>query len=289
MQISTNVIEKLKESYDTLTDGGKKICDFVTGNPEVVQYYSITELSEACNVGDATITRFCRRIGFNNFNEFKVSLAKSITATSVKVQIEEQNSLEKVQIEDDWDVGKNQYLQHIDTITQTMNLMDRNSINEAVSMLSKAEKVICMGQGTSAVLAMEMWTRFATISSKFECVQDVVFQLISLSQANEDDVMVYISYSGATKECMEAMKIAKEKKVKVILITRHKRCPAAQYADVILICGAPETPFEQGSILTRVSILLIIDILYNEFFATDIEKYSKLLEISALTTLHRMD
>ncbi len=288
MDASNNVIEKLQESYDLLTTQSKKICDFVIKNPEKVQYYSITELSEVCKVGDATITRFCKRMGFNNFSEFKLSIAKSITESYVTTKINEQTQLEKVDLEDSWEIGKNCYLQHIQTITQTMDLLNKADVEKAVDILINAKKVSFMGQGGSALVAMESWSKFINISTKFECLQDIVFQLISVSQYNEGDAIVFFSFSGSTQECMQAMQLAKKRNLKIILITGYKRCPAAEYADVVLICGSTETPLQQGSMLTKTATLLLMDILYHELYNKDIVKHNAILQESALTTVHRL-
>ena len=38
---------------------------------------SISELAEACTVAEATISRFCRRLGYKGYNAFKLAIANA--------------------------------------------------------------------------------------------------------------------------------------------------------------------------------------------------------------------
>ena len=66
---------------------------------------------------------------------------------------------------------------------------------------------------------------------------------------------------------VDPLKIKGEQKAKLILVTRFPNSPGAQYADLLLICGAHESPAQQGSIAAKVSQLFIVDVLFHEFCA----------------------
>ena len=56
-------------------------------NFDKVKKMNITEISELCYVSPATISRFCRMIGFSNFSEFK-------TVSNIKFSLENDYSRE---------------------------------------------------------------------------------------------------------------------------------------------------------------------------------------------------
>ena len=66
---------------------------------------------------------------------------------------------------------------------------------------------------------------------------------------------------------VDPLKIKGEQKAKLILVTRFPNAPGAQYADLLLICGAHESPAQQGSIAAKISQLFIVDVLFHEFCA----------------------
>ena len=44
---------------------------------------SITDLADACKVGDASVYRFCRTLGLQGYQEFKMKLSLSLSEDDV--------------------------------------------------------------------------------------------------------------------------------------------------------------------------------------------------------------
>ena len=93
----------------------------------------------------------------------------------------------------------------------------------------------------------------------------------TVAQLTERDLILYFSYSGSTKELMDLLRIAKNRKVKVLLITRYPNSPGAEMADIVLQCGAIESPLQIGSVPARVAQLYLADILFSEVCRRDLE------------------
>ena len=75
-----DIFETISSQYFQLTNSEKKVADYVLAHRMDAQYMSISELAEECAVADATISRFCRRLGLGGYNTFKLELAKAPTA-----------------------------------------------------------------------------------------------------------------------------------------------------------------------------------------------------------------
>ena len=72
-----NVFETIDHAYYELTAAERKTADFVIKNRERTQYLSISELAEESGVAEATISRFCRRLGYKGYNAFKLAIANA--------------------------------------------------------------------------------------------------------------------------------------------------------------------------------------------------------------------
>ena len=59
----SNIFAQLDNEYYQLTSAEKRVADYVVAHQRQTQYMSISELAENCNVAEATISRFCRRMG----------------------------------------------------------------------------------------------------------------------------------------------------------------------------------------------------------------------------------
>ena len=56
----------------------KLVAEFALANPERVMQMSISEASQEIGVGESTIIRFCRVLGYKGYQEFKLRLAQDL-------------------------------------------------------------------------------------------------------------------------------------------------------------------------------------------------------------------
>ena len=61
-----------------LTDSEKHLITFIEKHSSEIPKFSITELSELANVSTATIVRTVKKLGFNGFTDYKLSLKNNI-------------------------------------------------------------------------------------------------------------------------------------------------------------------------------------------------------------------
>lgn len=95
---------------------------------------------------------------------------------------------------------------------------------------------------------------------------DAHIQLTQAALLSPEDVAIIFCNSGITKDCIEIAHICHTAKVPVVFITQFAKTPAAQYSDILLLCGANEGPMEGGSIANKTAQLFLIDILYAEVY-----------------------
>ena len=262
-----NVIEKIREEYYDLTTAEKKAADYILRNPQDSQFLSIAELAEDSGVAEATVSRFCRRLGYKGYNAFKLAIANATArqhsgGKQLSGQIEESDSME--------DMCQKLYSADVAAITETLNLVNTEQIRRAVHMFNEADKILCMGQGGSMIMAEEAAHLFSTVSGKFFAVSDSHMQIIATANMGERDVLLFFSYSGATRDLLETMAVAREHHARVILVTRFARSPGAEYADLVLCCGSNESPLQLSSVPAKLAQLFLLDVLFSEYCRQDL-------------------
>lgn len=156
--MADNILDSITEQYHSLTKSGKKLADYVFSHTAETQYLSITSLAENCDVSEATITRFCRGLGLSGYNAFKLALAQADRMTDLG---DSGNSAEPVSSEDSiTTIAAKVHAANIISLNESYELFDEKTMTQAVSILSKARRIYCFGQGGSMVMAMEAWARF---------------------------------------------------------------------------------------------------------------------------------
>lgn len=257
-----NIFERISSEYYSLTASEKKVADFVLANMNTTQYMSISELASACNVAEATVSRFSRRLGYKGYNTFKLAVSKASiqhkpVGNPLSGEITEEDSLQ--------DMAKKLYSAEMEAISQTMALIKPDAIDTASALLETARQVLCMGQGGSMLIANEAAHLFSTVSNKFHSVTDSHLQAMAATMMDERDVVMFFSYSGSTRAMMETLKLARQRGARVILVTRFPNSPGASVSDVVLQCGANESPLQSGSVAARIAQMYLMDVLFSEF------------------------
>ena len=261
-----NAFEKISNAYYSLTAAEKKVADYVIIHQQESQYMSISELAEACGVAEATISRFARRLNYKGYNAFKLAVAHSTAGRSAG------NPLSGQVLAEDGvsDVCQKLFAANVDAMEQTLSLLRPEAVTAAGDLLERADKVLCMGQGGSMVMAQEAAHLFSTAFGKYFAVTDSHMQAIAATQLGPRDVILYFSYSGATRDMVENCLLARERGAKVILVTRFPKSPGAALASVVLQCGANENPLQMGSVAARIAMIFVLDVLFSEVCRRDL-------------------
>ncbi|MCR5088744.1 MAG: MurR/RpiR family transcriptional regulator [Oscillospiraceae bacterium] len=269
MPIATeNVFDLITGEYYELTAAEKKTADYIMSHRQESQFLSIAELAEESGVAEATISRFCRRLGYKGYNAFKLAIANASAVQhqgpgTLSGRIEEDDSFEVM-------CGKLLYADR-EAMTQTQKRLHPEEVRRAVDLLKQARKVICMGQGGSMLLASEAAHLFSTVDGKFFAVSDSHSQAIAAANMGKEDVILFFSYSGATRDMMETLTIAGEYGASVILVTRFPKSPGAALAKVVLACGSDESPLQLGSVPAKIAQMFLLDVLFTEYCRRDLD------------------
>ena len=262
-------VEKISSEYYNLTAAEKRAADYILSHRTQCQHMSISELAEASNVAEATLSRFARRLKYKSYNEFRMDMAKAAPVYPAEMSL----LSGEVKPGDSFsEIIRKLYTADVDAITQTLELIDEEKIKQAADILERADKVFCMGQGGSLILAEEAAHLFTTVECKYFAVADAHSHVISAATMTEKDAILYFSYSGATKDMMHTLSVAGANGVKSILITRCPNAPGARMADVVLQCGSNESPLQLGSIPARIAQMYLVDVLFSEICLRNMEK-----------------
>lgn len=265
-----NIVDRMIQDYDDFTKSERKIIDYILGHRNDAQYVSITDLANACQISVSTISVFCRKLGADSFNMFKLELAK---ATIPQPDTPLARAFGEVQPNDTTkQVFEKTLNAHQAALRKTYEDLDEEDITCAVDLLMSARHVLCLGQGNHSIIAKAAWARFSTVSCNFSTADDSHLQSLAAATLGPQDVVLFFSYSGATHDLLELAELIQSCGAKLILVTRFANSPGSELADLTLLVGADEKPLAYGSMAAMTSQLFLIDVLYNEFCRRDYER-----------------
>lgn len=237
----------LMEEYATKQE--KVIIEFIRANPirEMI-LLSITEFSEKVGVSDATMLRFCRKLGLKGYSEFRFLLSQSEDAAENDTVDEADKILESM----------------ITVLRSTHELLDHTQIEKAAKLICGARRVYAFGSGNSGVAAQEFCNKVLRYGLNCIYQADAHFQVIATSLLTSQDVLVLFSVSGGTKDMLSLAKNASRNGVNLVIVTNYLKSPLAKYATALLYVVGKSAPLNSGSMVSKVSQLYIVDVLGRE-------------------------
>ena len=278
--MSTNFWELLQQHQGDLTKSGRTVAEYLVQHAAEAQYLSISSLARECQVAEATVFRFCRALGFEGYHEMRIALAQA-NATGVLVNQQEPAP----------DADTATLCEHASALFMTAINGTQNALSPQVILEAENDVADCTTKANSAILhagydpepgtrmarlnvegvalAKEICARFACITNKFRATADSHMQVMAASLMTEQDVVLFVSYSGATRDLMETLRTAKANGAKIILITHYEDSPGAKLADIVLLCGAQESPLDSGSIPIKVAVLYVAEVLVLRYILDD--------------------
>ncbi len=266
-------ILKLNSRYNLFTKAERKVADYVLQNPKKVLFMSITDLADACNVGDTSVFRFCKTLHLQGYQEFKMQLSLSMGAGGDEDDDTQPAATGRINQTDTLDTLTQKVLQtNLSALNETYELINLDDISKAVDYLIDAGRIYFFGVGSSLVTAMDAMNKFLRITADVCCVADSHMQAMAASLMAPEDVAVIISYSGSTKDSIQVAQAAKKAGAKIITITRFAKSPLTSRSDLTMLCGSNEGPLQGGSTSAKVSQLFLLDLLYMEYFRRTFER-----------------
>ena len=195
-----SIFDVIIQGYSSLTRSEIRVADYILKHKPELPYIMSKTLADACQVSEATITRFCRSVGCASFNDFKVRAAQAISSDSTSGPAIGYDLYGDIQLEDSLE-QKCQKLYRVGTqaLQQTLDLLDYGAVRKVVDCLYEADNVYCFGQGNTSIIAMDAWGRFSSITSKFHWINDFHMQAITAATLGAKDVILYFSFSGAMR------------------------------------------------------------------------------------------
>ncbi|MHD0316940.1 MurR/RpiR family transcriptional regulator [Fusobacterium sp. THCT1E2] len=250
-----------KENYKTLTKVEKKIAEFFVKNPKKVMLLSALDLGKEIGVSDASVLRFSKIMGFNKFNDFKNYIALELSETSPDDRIVK-----------NWDNfnSKNDIANKIvnadlENIKEFLLNVDFDQVNEAVEMIDEAKKIYFLGIGSSRAISQFMFWHIKRLGFNAECVNEGGLGLYeAFSHIKKGDIVIIFAFPRFLNDEIKAVKLAKEKKAKIITVTSNVFSEISFLSDIVFKISVENNGFFNSYIVPMELCNIILTALFEK-------------------------
>ncbi|MFY9993725.1 MAG: MurR/RpiR family transcriptional regulator [Leclercia sp.] len=261
-----NVRVYISNILSGLGDTDRHIAEFILQNPAKVAQMPVRKLAEAVQISEATIVRFCKKIGYGGLLDLKTALKSELLDDNEQVL----PSSPDIFLDDSRnDVAQKIALTVETTLQETIGLLDMKVVKPVVEKLLAANRVLFVGFGASGLSAMEARDKMNRQGIDSEAYTDRFTMTLKLANLKPEDLVVAFSHSGETPEVVNAFHLARQAGAHRLAITHSPQSPLTELANTYLLTCGSAGPYQGDSIATRASQLFII-----EFLCTEITRYN---------------
>lgn len=248
-------ILNIKILYSDMGKAEKKIAEFLMEKPDRILPLSITELAEKCGCGEATIVRFSRRLGFDGYQQLKISIAQEENIHSINENIAPEDSA--------FDVLQKVCNDVYSSLEKTKKAINKDALEKSCLALLSARNIYIFGLGNSASVAADAEHKLLRLGFHAHAYTDNHMQAIAAAHTQAGDVVIGISHSGSSKDIVQSMQLAKINGATAIAITNYGKSPINKISDYILNTVSDETNYSILGLNSRIAQLAIIDAIYS--------------------------
>lgn len=251
------VLQKIHDILPKLSKTEQRVARYILENAEKVTSFTVSDLADGSGASDATVVRTCKSLGFTNFQDFKVSMARNLASPL-------RTSFSVISPGDTADmVAEKIFKENINSLQLTYSAISAKKIEDAAKIISQSKRILIFAIGESHAVAIDLQHKLMRLGLTAFAYTDNILQLMASVIAQEGDTVVAISHCGDSADVVDAAKHCHSKGAKVISLTSAPKSPLGKLSDVVLTTVSNETQFRINSISSRIATFTIIDCLCN--------------------------
>lgn len=244
---------RIRFQLPSLPRAERVVAEALLENPEAISGLTLAQLAKETGSSDASIIRFCRRMGFKGYTDFKNAF---ICRRDLNEEDEEKENQDSMMV-----ILKKVFRGNMQTLTDTLSLATTN-YDEALNAMVNAKSIHFFGVGDAYAVCQLAHMKITRLGISGSAYSDVTQQLVAAANIRPGDVAFSVSYEGRSRNVVEAMKIAKERGAVTICITKMNKSPLLHYVDIALFISVSDLTIGREKVARRVADQAILDALF---------------------------
>lgn len=241
-----------------MTPVEKKIADYILNNSEAVTKMAVKRIAEESGTSDAAIVRFSKRIGLSGIKALKMELIKELTEntdTGLSRMIDINTDNHEL-------IFQKVFQNTLRSLYNTEKIINHKRVIESAQLIVKASRSLIFGVSDSANTAKDLEQKLQRLNFNAYFTSDRTLMMERLKTANDKDILFVVSAKGHSKEVIDVLKLAKEQKLKTIVLTQQNVMQLARLSDVKIEISSEESNVVDINMTNRISQLMVIDVLF---------------------------
>ncbi|MCB5228102.1 MurR/RpiR family transcriptional regulator [Alishewanella sp. 16-MA] len=250
---------KIQGMLDQLSVSERKLADFILDNSHLMRDYSSQQLADAVGISQSSVVKFCQKLGYKGYPDLKLAITEAVvTASTLQREQQDVNTAlgSVAQLAEQLQLGLTQSFRNL------LSINSEKTLKQAARLLDKADCILLAGCGHSAVVAADMQCRLLELGKLGLYHSDPALILQLARTLTPNSVLLLISDSGQNADILRLEVFARQRKLKIISLTRYQTSAQSAGADLQLFTLGSETDEQLQQLITQQAQQHLCHLLY---------------------------
>ena len=282
-----SVLNRIEAYQSQMPATMAKIAAVLTADPKAPLTLSITELAERAGTSPASVTRFCRMLGYGGYAQLRVGIAEDVGRGGGQAAWIGNIGRSFGPDDPPEEIRDSLLNTHVLSLQTTAGMLDISTALRVAAAIVKARQLDVYGVGGSALTALETEARLYRIGINVHTWAEVHNGLTSAAILDDRCVAIGISNTGRTDETIQMLTVAKASGAYTVAITGNPDSPLARVADDMLVAASPDGYLQPADLSARHCQLFVVDLLYLLVAQSNFDRTTRLLAASGAAVAPR--
>lgn len=226
--MTNDILRKIEEHKAKMSKSHKKIADFILEHMDQAVFMTAASLGDMLDISESTVVRFASSLGYNGYPKLQRAMEECVRGKLSKVQ--KMGSAYSANSQSE--ILTSVLTADIEKIQHTIENLDAQAFDTAVSIILEAETVYIMGLRSNEPLAAFLHFYLNMIRGNVRLlnttsVSETFEQMMHISNK---DCIIGISFPRYSMRTLKAMEFANDRNAKVIALTDSAHSPMNLYS-----------------------------------------------------------
>lgn len=267
----STVISKIISMQPSFTISENAISQYVINNAEQVLTTTITTLANETGTSEASINRFCKKLGYKGYNGLKIALAQE-NFYNTMAQDSPSNGSFITSVTADYR----------NMLNNTAAMLDETMIFETVEAIKKANNINIFALANTAFIAKEFRFKLEMVGIRAKDFTNLLNMAVQSSNISPGDLSIFIAPSIMMKDIFHVASTSIDRGAKNLTITSVDSPKLNDISDFKFIVSDKILTSNSVSLSNNLMYLYVTDILYSALLGSDKALRQKKLNSDAL-------
>lgn len=272
-------LEYLIHQTGHLTPVEAEIGAYILEHLDRIPALSIAELAAGASTSKSAVHRFCKKIGFDGFNDLKVAAARDLAEARSTARIDVNYPFGET--DGPQPIAQKLAKLYESAIQDTFRQMDFIQVQRVARVLNKASGIDIYTHAHNMNVAENFQDKMLTIGKHVNCPHGFYNQRATVLASTPDRAALLLSYSGRASFMQPILQVLARKKVPAILIGKAGSNLYPQYVTYALSISSQENLRDRISqFSSHIAMQYMMDVLFGCIYNLDREKNIRYLQSS---------